>query len=44
MVWIHGLFGDHNNFMDIANHQLIADQVNSCIVDLRNHGDSDRSP
>ena len=40
MVWVHGLFGDCNNFIDIANDELISGNVNSYIVDLRNHGES----
>jgi len=43
MIWVHGLFGDHKNFIDIANNELISDEVNSYIVDLRNHRYSDRS-
>ena len=40
MVWVHGLFGDRHNFIDIARDELITAHVNSYIVDLRKHGDS----
>jgi pimeloyl-ACP methyl ester carboxylesterase len=41
MVFLHGLFGNANNWRYIAYSEPIRDRRNSILIDLRNHGESD---
>jgi esterase len=41
MVFLHGLFGNANNWRYISYSEPIRQRRNSILVDLRNHGESD---
>lgn len=43
MVFLHGLFGNSNNWRRISNSPIIRDRRRSLLIDLRNHGDSEHS-
>jgi esterase len=41
MVFLHGLFGNANNWRYFSYNEKIRQRRNSYIIDLRNHGESD---
>jgi esterase len=41
LIFLHGLFGNSNNWRSISYSSAIRDRRRSLLVDLRNHGDSD---
>jgi pimeloyl-ACP methyl ester carboxylesterase len=41
MVFLHGLFGNANNWRYISYSEPIREKRNSLLIDLRNHGESD---
>jgi esterase len=41
LIFLHGLFGNSNNWRSISYSSAIRDRRKSLLVDLRNHGDSD---
>jgi pimeloyl-ACP methyl ester carboxylesterase len=41
LVYLHGLFGNSNNWRSISYSESIRELRRSLLVDLRNHGDSD---
>ena len=41
IVFLHGLFGNANNWRYISYSESIRERRNSLLVDLRNHGESD---
>ena len=41
MVFLHGLFGNSNNWRYLSYSDTIRNRRNSLLVDLRNHGESD---
>jgi esterase len=41
MVFLHGLFGNANNWRYISYSEPIRERRNSILIDLRNHGESD---
>ena len=43
IVFLHGLFGNSNNWRSISYSSAIRDRRKSLLVDLRNHGDSDHN-
>jgi len=46
VIFLHGLFGNHENFKILAGlmNKYLDKPLNMFCVDLRNHGDSPRSP
>jgi esterase len=44
LVYLHGLFGNSNNWRSISYSESIRELRRSLLVDLRNHGDSDHHP
>ncbi|KAL4453131.1 hypothetical protein ABPG74_015362 [Tetrahymena malaccensis] len=43
LVVLHGLFGSHTNFRSVTMNPLISNQVNTYLLDLRNHGLSEHT-
>ena len=41
LLAVHGMFGSINDFHQIVSHEKIQSLVNSVLIDLRNHGNSE---
>jgi pimeloyl-ACP methyl ester carboxylesterase len=44
LVFLHGLFGNSNNWRGISYAEAIRSKRRSILIDLRNHGESDHHP
>lgn len=44
LIVLHGLMGSSNNFRSIITNPSIKSKVNSYLLDLRNHGESEHKP